>query len=33
MGQPDRLAGWLLAPYGAWIAFAAVLNGVVWWLN
>lgn len=29
----DRLAGWLLAPYGGWVAFAAVLNGAVWWLN
>jgi len=27
------LAGWLLTPYLAWVSFAAVLNGVVWWLN
>ena len=26
-------AGWLLAPYLAWVSFAAVLNGSIWALN
>ncbi len=25
--------GWLLAPYLAWVSFAAVLNGSIWILN
>jgi tryptophan-rich sensory protein len=29
----DRLAGWLLAPYLAWIIFASVLNAALWHLN
>jgi tryptophan-rich sensory protein len=29
----DRLAGWLLAPYAAWVAFASVLNFALWRLN
>jgi tryptophan-rich sensory protein len=29
----DRVAAWLLAPYLAWVSFAAVLNGALWWLN
>ena len=29
----DRVAAWLLAPYGAWVAFAAVLNHALWRLN
>ncbi len=29
----DRLAGWLLAPYAAWVAFACVLNLALWQLN
>ncbi len=29
----DRVAAWLLAPYGAWVAFAAVLNLAIWRLN
>jgi tryptophan-rich sensory protein len=29
----DRTAGWLLAPYLAWVTFAAVLNGAIWSLN
>lgn len=27
------LAGALLLPYLAWVAFAAVLNGTLWWMN
>ncbi|WP_332691340.1 TspO/MBR family protein [Bosea sp. (in: a-proteobacteria)] len=30
---PDRFAAWLLAPYLAWVSFAAVLNLSIWWLN
>lgn len=29
----DRLAGLLLLPYLAWVSFASVLNGTIWWLN
>jgi translocator protein len=29
----DRAAAWLLVPYLAWTAFAALLNGSIWWLN
>jgi benzodiazapine receptor len=29
----DRPAFWLLAPYLAWVLFAAYLNCGVWWLN
>lgn len=29
----DRAAGWLLVPYLGWVAFAAVLNASIWWLN
>ncbi|MCB1888719.1 MAG: tryptophan-rich sensory protein [Rhodocyclaceae bacterium] len=29
----SRTAGWLLAPYLAWVAFAAVLNFTLWRLN
>ena len=29
----DRVAGWLFAPYAAWVAFAFVLNGAIWLLN
>lgn len=31
--QKERLAGWLMIPYIAWVSFAAVLNGAIWWLN
>ncbi|NCI47027.1 TspO/MBR family protein [Sediminibacterium soli] len=26
-------AAWLLAPYIAWVSFAKILNGTIWWLN
>ena len=29
----DRAAGWLLVPYAAWVAFAAVLTAAIWRLN
>jgi tryptophan-rich sensory protein len=29
----DRVAAFLLAPYLAWVSFAAYLNLGVWWLN
>jgi tryptophan-rich sensory protein len=29
----DALAGWLLAPYVAWVAFATVLNAAIVRLN
>ncbi len=29
----DRPAGWLLAPYAAWVAFASLLNFTLWRLN
>lgn len=29
----DRLAGWLMVPYLAWVGFAAVLNFAFWQLN
>ena len=29
----DRLAGWLLVPYLAWVSFAAALNFTIWRLN
>lgn len=29
----DRVAGWLLVPYLAWVSFAGVLNASIWWLN
>ena len=29
----DRLASGLLWPYLAWVAFATLLNGSIWWLN
>jgi tryptophan-rich sensory protein len=28
----NKIAGYLL-PYLAWVSFAAVLNGSIWWLN
>jgi tryptophan-rich sensory protein len=29
----DRTAGWMMAPYLAWLSFATALNAAVWWLN
>ncbi|MBI5686652.1 MAG: tryptophan-rich sensory protein [Verrucomicrobia bacterium] len=29
----DRVAGWLMVPYLAWVSFAAVLNAVLWRMN
>ena len=29
----DRPAGFLLLPYAAWVAFATLLNGTIWWMN
>jgi tryptophan-rich sensory protein len=29
----SRVAGWLLAPYLAWVGFAAVLNFTLWRMN
>lgn len=29
----NKIAAYLLLPYLAWVGFAAVLNGSIWWLN
>ena len=29
----DKVAGYLLIPYIAWVSFAMVLNVSIWWLN
>lgn len=29
----NKIAGYLLVPYMAWVAFAGVLNASIWWLN
>ena len=29
----NNIAGYLFLPYVAWVSFAAVLNGSIWWLN
>jgi len=29
----DRIAGWLMVPYLAWVAFATLLNAAIVWLN
>jgi len=33
LGRRDRLAAWLLAPYLAWVSFAAALCFRIWQLN
>ena len=32
-GRIDRGAGWLWAPYLAWVTFAVTLNAGIYWLN
>lgn len=29
----NKIAGYLLLPYLAWVSFAMVLNASIWWLN
>lgn len=29
----DRIAGLLFVPYLAWVGYATLLNGAIWWLN
>jgi tryptophan-rich sensory protein len=29
----NKIAGYLLLPYLAWVSFAMVLNISIWWLN
>ena len=29
----DKTAGLLFIPYLAWVSFAVILNGSIWWLN
>jgi tryptophan-rich sensory protein len=29
----DRIAAWLLAPYLAWVGYAALLNALIWTMN
>lgn len=29
----DKIAGYLLIPYLAWVSFATILNASIWWLN
>lgn len=29
----NKIAGYLFLPYLAWVSFATVLNGSIWWLN
>lgn len=31
--RPDRLSAILFVPYLAWVSFAGILNGAIWWLN
>jgi tryptophan-rich sensory protein len=32
-GRRDRIAGWLFAPYLAWVSFATLLNAAYWRIN
>lgn len=32
-GPRDRIAALLFTPYAAWVAFATLLNGALWYLN
>ena len=32
-GRLDKAAGWLWAPYVAWVSFATALNAAIVWLN
>jgi tryptophan-rich sensory protein len=29
----SRLAAWLMAPYGVWVAYATYLDAGFWWMN
>ena len=29
----SKPAGWMMAPYLAWVSFATLLNASIWWLN
>lgn len=29
----NKISGYLLIPYLAWVGFAAILNASIWWLN
>lgn len=29
----NRIAGWLMVPYIAWVSFATALNGAIWMMN
>ena len=31
--KKNRLAGWLMVPYIAWVSFATALNGAIWMMN
>lgn len=31
--RADRVAAQLFVPYAAWVAFATLLNGAIWWMN
>jgi tryptophan-rich sensory protein len=31
--RSDRAAAWLFVPYAAWVAFASLLNGLIWMMN
>ena len=31
--QKNRISGWLMIPYIAWVSFATVLNATIWMIN